>query len=171
MGNTNVQEATGVLSAWTPTELVVACANDMMIYINNVTVIEMVCASVRITSMICCTVEMKHRNENPLDSTVHMARHRMGTRGNATSFPLPWSSLLSELVRMDTTGTADYRPDLPWTRDELSDKVSILLKTFDDNATETMAKVIHQALVRRAVVMELIQGAKIEGIELMLTLT
>ena len=94
--------------ALTPTVLDAALANDMMIfyapkeiYINNVTVVEMICANVCITSMICCTLEMKHRNENPLDSTVHMARHRMGARGNATSFPLPWSSLLSELVRMD----------------------------------------------------------------------
>ncbi len=129
-----------------------ALTNDMMIfyapeeiYTNNVTVVEMVCASVCITSMICCTLELKHRKENPLDSEVHMARHRMGARGNATSFPLPWSSLLSELQQLDETANAEVTPDLPWTGEQLSDKISALLKTFDDEHAEAMAKVLHQA--------------------------
>ena len=147
-----------------------ALTNDMMvfyapvrIYTNDVTVVEMICASVCITSMICCTLELKHRRENPLDSNVHMPRHRMGARGNATSFPLPWSDLLNDLVRLDELQDAQQTPDLPWTGAELSDKVSILLKTFDDELAETMAKVVHQALVRRHVVLQLIQGAKNRG--------
>ena len=76
-------------------------ANDLMIfyaprelYTLNVTVMEMLCASVCLTSMICYTLEAKYRSEkpgsgggNPFDATVHMARHRTGARGNATSFP------------------------------------------------------------------------------------
>ena len=123
----------------------------MEIYAHNVTVIEMVCASVCITSMICCTLELKHRKENPFDSEVHMARHRMGARGNATSFPLPWSDLLSELVRLDSTQTWSAVPDLPWTGEQLSDKFSVLLKKFDDEHADAMAKVVHQAHVRRNV--------------------
>ena len=97
-----------------------ALANDMMIfyapkeiYIQNATVVELVCASVCITSMICCTLEMKHRRENPFDSQAHMARHRMGARGNATSFPLPWSDLLTELLRLDGESQANESPDSP----------------------------------------------------------
>ena len=61
-----------------------ALANDMMIfyapkelYTKNVTVMEMICASVCLTSMICFTLEAKYRKENLFDSEVHMARHRM----------------------------------------------------------------------------------------------
>ena len=96
-----------------------ALTNDMMIfyapvelYTLNVTVVEMVCASVCITSMICSTLEMKHRRENPFDNTVHMANHRMGARGNATSFPLPWSSLLAELQRLECIPGVRYEPRL-----------------------------------------------------------
>ena len=123
----------------------------------------MVCASVCITSMICCTLELKHRKENPFDSEVHIARHRMGARGNATSFPLPWSDLLSELVRLDSTQTWSAVPDLPSTGEQLSDKFSVLLKTFDDEHADAMAKVVHQAHVRRNVVLQLIQSAKNRG--------
>ena len=37
------------------------------------------------------------------------------------------------------------------------------LKTFDDEQADIMAKVAHQALVRRDVVLQLIQGAKDRG--------
>jgi hypothetical protein len=147
-----------------------ALTNDMMIfyapvelYTLNVTVVEMVCASVCITSMICSTLEMKHRRENPFDSTVHMANHRMGARGNATSFPLPWSSLLAELQRLDADQESDTSPDLPWTGAELSDKISVLIKTHDEHDTLSMAQFVHQALVRRDVVLQLIRGAKNRG--------
>ena len=147
-----------------------ALSNDMMVfyapvelYSLNVTVVEMVCASVCITSMICTTLEMKHRNENPFDSTVHMASHRMGARGNATSFPLPWSSLLAELQRLEVEDDASKSPDLPWTGSELSDKISVLIKTHEEYDTLSMAQFVHQALVRRDVVLQLIQGAKSRG--------
>ena len=87
----------------------------------------------------------------------------MGARGNATSFPLPWSSLLSELVGLDALHNAGEMADLPWAAEQLADQVSMLLKTFDDDETESMANVIHQALVRRNVVLQLIQGAKDRG--------
>ena len=164
-------ECEGKLTASRPEMPEAALTNDMMIfyaprelYTNNVTVVEMICASVCITSMICCTLELKHRNENPLDSELHMSRHRMGARGNATSFPLPWSSLLEELVDLDAREQSQVSPDLPWTGSELAEKVAILLKTYDDENAEQMAKVIHQALVRRHVVLQLIRGAKTEGI-------
>ena len=93
------------------------------------TVMEMLCASVCITSMICFTLEAKYRGENPLDEKAHMARHRMGARGKATSFPVPWEALLAELKKTDERNISGQAPDLPWSGDELSDVVSVLLKT------------------------------------------
>ena len=92
-----------------------------------------------------------------------MAHHRMGARGNATSFPLQWSSLLAELQRLDAKEESKASPDLPWIGSELSDKISILIKTHDEHDTLSMAQFVHQALVRRVVVLQLIQGAKNRG--------
>ena len=105
--------------------------------------------------MICFTLEKKYRGQRAYDQQVHMQRHRMGARGNATSFPLPWQDLLLQLKG---------KPDLPHTEDTLSNFVSILLKTSDEGDTkEALVKFIHQALVRRDVVIELIANAKARG--------
>jgi hypothetical protein len=105
--------------------------------------------------MICFTLEKKYRGQRAYDQQVHMQRHRMGARGNATSFPLPWQDLFQQLE-----GT----PDLPHTGDILSNFISILLKTSDEGDTkEALVKFIHQALVRRDVVVELIANAKARG--------
>ena len=70
-------------------------ADDLMIfyaplelYTQNVTVMELICASVCLTSMLCYTLEAKRRSQNPVkgvknpfDAQVHMARHRLGARG------------------------------------------------------------------------------------------
>ena len=107
--------------------------------------------------MICFTLEKKYRGQRAYDQQVHMQRHRMGARGNATSFPPPWGDLLSQL-------TGESVPKLPHTGDDLSNFVSILLKTSDEGDTkEAPAKFIHQALVRRDVVVELIANAKARG--------
>ena len=52
--------------------------NDMMmcyapreLYINKVTILEMICASVCMTSMICFYREKKYRAARPYDATVH----------------------------------------------------------------------------------------------------
>ncbi len=74
-------------------------ANDMMIYYapsnlyrDRLTVMEMICCSPCITSLLCFSMEIKYGHM--LDSEVHMHRHRVGARGNATSFMLPWEALL-----------------------------------------------------------------------------
>ena len=136
-----------------------ALANDLMIfyaprelYTKKVTILEMICASPCLTSMICFSLEKKYRGERAVDEQVHMNRHRMGARGNATSFPLPWQDLLQQL---QGTGA-----DLPHTGEALSTFVSVLLKTSDEGDTkESLAKFIHQALVRRDVVISLIENA------------
>ena len=98
------------------------------------------------------SLEKKYRGDRDFDEQVHMNRHRMGARGNATSFPLPWQDLLQQLQ--------ERGPDLPHTGESLSSFVSVLLKTSDEGDTkESLAKLIHQALVRRDVVIALIENA------------
>ena len=89
-----------------------------------------------------------------------MSRHRMGARGNATSFPLPWQDLLHILRK---SGENESLPDLPWTGDETSSYVSILLKTSEEDDPKSMSRFVHQALVRRAVVIQLIDGMRRRG--------
>ena len=141
-------------------------ANDMMIYYapkvlytEEATVMEMICASVCLTSMICFSLEKKYRSERAFDEKVHMNNHRMGARGNATSFPLPWQDLLLQLRKSDESSGSKVVPDLPRSPEELSDFVSVLLKTSDDgdeDKQESLLRFVHQAIVRRRVVIRLI---------------
>ena len=87
-----------------------------------------------------------------------MARHRTGARGNATSFPLPWEDILAKLKHAETDAESDQGPDLPWVGKDLSDLVSVVLKTSEEDNPRAMAKFVHQALVRRDVVVKLIEG-------------
>ena len=142
-----------------------ALTNDMMVfylpkelYVDKVTMMELLCASVCITTMVCFTLEAKYRKENPFDQQVHMARHRMGARGNVTSFPLPWQDLLRDLEQ-----DSDKAPSLPRTGAELSDLVSVVLKTNEEASPDSMARFIHEARVRRSVVVKLITDAKARG--------
>ena len=79
-------------------------SNDMMIfyppkmlYEEKVTMIELICSSVCITSIICFTLEKQFRNVRAMDESVHTNQHRMAFRNNAASFPLPWEDLLKLL--------------------------------------------------------------------------
>ena len=146
-----------------------ALTNDMMIfyapreiYEKNVTVMEMICASTCLTSMICFTLEKRYRGERVLDENAHMGRHRLGARGNATSFPMPWQELLLQLEAAE--GDDDAAIELPRSPAEISNFVSVLLKSSDDGDTaEALGKFVHQAIVRRDVVVELIENAHRRG--------
>ena len=81
----------------------VALSNDLMVFYapqalytdGGLTVMEMICASTCITSMICFSLEVKFGNM--FNTKAMMQRHRVGARGNATSFQLPWEALLQQL--------------------------------------------------------------------------
>ena len=94
-------------------------------------------------------VEAKQRYAKPLDYVLHMQRHRVGARGNATSFPLPWMSLLQELEAAEQHGNVDVAVSLPRTGQELADLVSVLIKTSEEESPQSMSRFIHQAIVRR----------------------
>ena len=87
-----------------------ALANDLMVfyapsilYEKEVTMMELICASVCLTTMISFTLEKKYRGKEQrlFDQAVHMQRHTIGTRGNATSFPMPWEEILRMLQEVE----------------------------------------------------------------------
>lgn len=120
------------------------------IYAEKVTVIELICASPCITTLICMSMEARYRHEaSAMDEQVHMARHRFGARGNSLTFPLPWEEILRTLqehMEEDEAATAVPRSGV-----ELASVVRILLKTNKRGRTteEDVQSLIHQATVRR----------------------
>ena len=89
---------------------------------------------------------------------------RMAARGNATSFPMSWTDVLAQLAAADDATAGSCTPALPSTGTELAGIVSVILKSAgDDDTTESMSSLVDQTLVRRQVVIDLIQGAKAHG--------
>ena len=77
-----------------------ALAHDMLIfyppkqiYEQDVTFMELICASPCFTSMTCFSLEKKRLADRALDQDAFMPRNRLVARGNATTFPLPWEDL------------------------------------------------------------------------------
>ena len=146
-------------------------SNDMMIYYapsilykENVSVMEMICASVCITSMISFTLEKKYRGSRSMDQKHNANKHRMAARGHATSFPLPWEDLLKQLQDGEEMAKLGKQASLPRTGTQLADVVSVLLKTAaGDDTEQDVAKLIHQCIVRRHIVVELIRTMKERG--------
>ena len=159
-------------------------AKDMMIfyaprelYTEKVTVMELLCASVCLNSMICFTMEVKYgrmevKHGRLFDMQVHMQRHRLGARGNATTFPLPWQLMMKYLQELDATDAGGSVPDLPRSGKELSEYVHVLLKSNDSHHEDetgsakkkSLEHFIYQARVRRKVVVQLILGSKARGV-------
>ena len=128
------------------------------LYEEKLTVMEMICCSPCITSLLCFSMEVNYGHM--LDSELHMQRHRVGARGNATSFVLPWEALLKEFKRSEDDATAKRVPLLPHVGQELADVVQVLFKANDYDAQVRMQDFIHQATVRRKVVVHHILAAK-----------
>ena len=143
--------------------------NDMMIfyapqelYANGGLVMEMICASPCITSMIWFSMEVKYGHM--LDSKLQMHRHRVGARGNATTFLSPRESILSELQRLEAQNeSASASTTLPRTGEDLRYVVQILLRTNDEDKRDNLKHFIHQARVKRAIVVQLILSMKRRG--------
>ena len=161
-------ECMGTLKQRKPEMPAAALTNDMMtysppkeIYEHKATVMEMICASVCITSMVCFTSEKKYRGNHALDETVGGNQHRMSARGNETSFLLPWQDLLKQLHAREGMDDLADTASLPRTGEDLCNVVSILSRTSDGGDADTsLASLIHQAMVRRRVVVSLIRMLK-----------
>ncbi|CAJ1354797.1 unnamed protein product, partial [Effrenium voratum] len=143
----------------------VSLANDMWvgdsperIFEEKMTVLELICASPRVTTMVCMSMEARHRHASaPFDETAHMARHRCGFRGNPLTFPLPWEDLMRELQSV-----GEEAAELPRAGVQLSEVVRVLLKTNQHGQTSEaeIKTLIHQANVRREVAVNLILDMK-----------
>ena len=125
------------------------------------TVLEMICSSVCITSMICFSKEVKYGHL--LDTSVHMQDTRVAARGNATSFLMPWQSILAELRKLETERNAGASPDLPLPGKDLRSVVQVLLICNASNQKKNLPKCIHQATVRREVVVRHIADMRERG--------
>ena len=147
-----------------------ALTNDLMtfyaptlLYEKQATAMELICASVCLTTMISFTLEKKYRSEDRLfDQTVHMQRHTIGTRGNATSFPMPWQEIMRMLQDVEPTEETPA-VDLPHSGEELVRWAQVLLKTSGDDGIDDMKGLVHQASVRADVVVALIEDLQKRG--------
>jgi len=126
------------------------------LYDDDMSVLEMMCASVCLTSMICFSMEIKYGNM--FHTSVHMNRHRVGARGNVTCFPLPWEGLLDQLTQLDHGS-----PALPRTPQALADIVRVLLKSSELHDKSALKKCIAQGAIRRAVVKRTLLSARARG--------
>ena len=107
---------------------------------------------------------MEVKYGNMFDSTLHMQRHRVGARGNATTFLLPWEGLLSELQRLDTEAQVNgAQPNLPRSGKDLAYVIQILLKTRDEDERDNLKHFVFQAQVNRQKVVNLILSMKRRG--------
>ena len=119
--------------------------------------IELICASVCITFIISFTLEKQFINVRAMDESVHANQHRMAFRGNTTSFPMPWEDLMVQLRDCQSSAHGPSTASLPRSGAELANVVSILLKSAGaENDKKANAKLIHQAHVRRNIVIRLI---------------
>lgn len=140
------------------------CYAPSVLYTHNVSVMEMICASVCITSMISFTLGKKYRGSRSLDQTHNTNKHRMAARGNATSFPLSWEDLFKQLQDGEEMAKLGQQVSLPRTGSDLASIVSVLLKTAAGDDTERdVARLIHQCVVRRDIVVKMIEIMKERG--------
>ena len=133
------------------------------IYEQDVTFMELICASPCFTSMTCFSLEKKRLADRALDQDAFMPRNRLVARGNATTFPLPWEDLAAKL-HAAASMAHEGNLMLPKVGPQLAETVNVIIKAgaWDTDAADA-ATIIHQARVRRAMVMNLLRDAKERG--------
>ena len=148
-----------------------ALTNDMLLgypprdlYALQCTVLEVLSASPCLTALTCFSIEWRYLSDRSLAQDAFMNRHRLCAKGNATTFPLQWEDLLSELERLNPTAGAAATCRLPHVGDELRDKIAVLIKVGNKQEGATVPqRIIHQAVVRRHVVVGLIAAMVSRG--------
>ena len=93
------------------------------------------------------------------DSKLYQHTTRVAARGNATSFALPWEELLQRFQDVEEN-EHKKQVHLPRTPAELTPLVKVLLKTSDVESPADVAQFLHQATVRRDVVVQFIMRFK-----------
>ena len=118
---------------------------------------EMLCASPCVTTLLCFSLEKRYRMDRAWDENAWMNRHRLAARGNATTFPLAWENLVEQLQDLEGEKAVSL---LPRTGQELAEVVRVLLKSnAAEDKAESIKDILHQATVRRDVVLRLIDAA------------
>ena len=124
---------------------------------------KLICANVCITFMKCFTLEKKYRHNHSFVEQAHANKYIVAARGNATSFPLFWLDVLQQLQAGDTPEELRDLIALPRVGEDFANIVLVLLKTADaTDSDKDLARLIHQATVRRDVVVKLIASMKRE---------
>ena len=72
----------------------------------------------------------RYRGHRAIDEVVHGNEHRMAARGNATSFPLPWQDLLTQLSETAKLEGLGKSVSLRRTGEELMHFVLMLFENF-----------------------------------------
>ena len=123
------------------------------------------CASPCMTALTCFSIEWRYLQDRSLAQDAFMNRHRLCAKGNATTFPLPWEDLLSEFDRLGYGTDQRWSRQLPHVGKDLIDKVAVIIKVGKKQDTEAAVRqhVIHQAVVRRKVVVSLIRAMLARG--------
>ena len=148
-----------------------ALTNDMLLghpprelYALQCTVLEVLSASPCLTALTCFSIEWRYLSDRSLAQDALMNRHRLCAKGNATTFPLQWEDLLSELEKLNPTASAAATCCLPHVGDELRDKIAVLIKVGNKQEGATVPqRIIHQAVIRRQVVIGLIAAMVSRG--------
>ena len=160
---------------WEGKQPAAALSNDMMVYYapqdifeREVTVMEMLCASPCLTTMVCFSLEQKLRGDRALDQDQWMNRNRLVARGNATTFPLAWEDLLQQMQNLESGNKGRKREKnkggLPHCGEALRQMASVIVKSAHAKSDDVdIGRVIHQARVRRQVVVQLIEAAVERG--------
>ena len=157
---------------WNGQHPAAALSNDMMVYYgprnvysNEVTVMEMLCASPCLTTMICFSLEQRLRGDRALDQDAWNNRQRMACRGNATTFPLAWEDLLQQLQDLQDRGEGrnGKTAPLPHCGRRLAEIVNVIVKSHQKQGTVDAGRILHQARVRRGIVVRLIEDAVARG--------
>ena len=148
-----------------------ALTNDMLLghpprelYALQCTVLEVLSASPCLTALTCFSIEWRYLSDRSLAQDAFMNRHRLCAKGNATTFPLQWEDLLSELERLNPTASTAATCRLPHVGYELRDKIAVLIKVGNkQEGADVPQRIIHQAVVRRQVVVGLIAAMVSRG--------
>eukprot|EP00435_Cladocopium_sp_Y103_P055924 s387_g18.t1 len=98
------------------------------LYALQCTVLEVLSASPCLTGLRCFSIEWRYLSDRSLAQDTFMNRHRLSAKGNATTFPVQWADLLSELERLNSPASATAPCRLPHVGDELRDKIAVLIK-------------------------------------------
>ena len=115
-------------------------------------------ASPCVTTLMCFSLEKRYRMHRTWDENAWMNDYRLAARGNATTFPLAWENLVEQLQSIGDIKSPNL---LPRTGHQLAEVVRVLIKSnaAEKETAESLTHILHQATVRRHVVLTLIQTA------------